>query len=140
MLSRFDLEPEVDFQAFEKEFMRFYDQAKTLRLVEKTGKIGKRNFFGFAMNRKVIILKKAENDLKWFRQHNRPCYVKCFDLIRETMQDPRYGTGKPERLKYFDREVWSRRVSHEHRLIYVIYSNEELVEIVSCKSHYHSNI
>ena len=88
------------------------------------------------MNWKMSILQKAEKDLKWFRQHNRPCYLKCFDLIREIALDPRNGTGKPERLKHFDREVWSRRVSHEHRLVYVIYSDEEEVEIVSCKSHY----
>lgn len=88
------------------------------------------------MNWKISILQKAEKDLGWFRQHNRQCYVKCFDLIREILQDARGGTGKPERLKYFDREVWSRRVSHEHRLVYVIYSKEGLVEIVSCKSHY----
>ena len=88
------------------------------------------------MNWKISILPKAEKDLGWFRQHDRSCYVKSFDLLREIAQEPRRGTGKPERLKYFDREVWSRRISHEHRLIYVIYSEEELVEIVSCKSHY----
>ena len=88
------------------------------------------------MNWKILILQKAENDLGWFRRHNRSCYVKCFDLIREIMRDPRTGTGKPERLKYFDREVRSRRISHKHRLVYVVYSEEESVEIVSCKSHY----
>ena len=87
------------------------------------------------MNWKLSILHKAEKDLGWFRQHKRSCYVKCFDLIREIAQDPRSGTGKLERLKYFEREVWSRRVSHEHRLVYVIYPEEGLAEIVSCKSH-----
>ncbi len=88
------------------------------------------------MNWKVIILKKAEKDLTWFRKHNRANYVKCFDLVRDIMQDPRRGLGKPERLKYFEREVWSRRVSHADRLVYVIYAKEQQVEIVSCKSHY----
>ena len=62
------------------------------------------------MTWKTSILQKAEKDLEWFRQYNRSCYVKCFDLVRELVKDPRKGTGKPERLKYFDREVWSRRV------------------------------
>ena len=91
------------------------------------------------MSWKVLILAKAEKDLAWFRRHDRSCYIKCFDLVREIGKDPRSGTGKPERLKYFDREVWSRRVSHEHRLVYVIYPKVELVEIVSCKSHYEGN-
>ena len=62
------------------------------------------------MTWKTSILQKAEKDLEWFRQYNRSCYVKCFDLVRELVKDPRKGTGKPERLKYFDREVWSHRV------------------------------
>jgi len=92
------------------------------------------------MTWRVLILPKAEQDLAWFRQHDRTSYVKCFDLVRELAQNPRQGTGKPERLKHFDQEVWSRRVSHEHRVLYVIYAKEELVEVVSCKSHYDVNL
>ncbi len=88
------------------------------------------------MDWKLQILEKAEKDLGWFRRHNRKCYVKCFDLIRELAINPRQGTGKPERLKYFTQEVWSRRISHEHRLVYVIYTDTQEVDIVSCKSHY----
>lgn len=83
-----------------------------------------------------MILEKAEKDLAWFRRNKKSYYLKCFDLIREISWDPRNGIGKPERLKHFDREVWSRRISHEHRLIYVVYSKEDIVEIVSCRSHY----
>jgi len=88
------------------------------------------------MNWKILILPKAEKDLSWFRRHRREFYVKCFDLIREIAVNPRHGTGKPERLKFFDKEVWSRRVSDEHSLIYVIYSKDQEIEIISCKSHY----
>ncbi len=90
------------------------------------------------MTWKILILDKAEADLRWFRRKDRPCYVKAFDLIREVSRDPATGTGKPERLKHFDREVWSRRITREHRLVYVVYQEESLVEIVSCKSHYES--
>ncbi len=88
------------------------------------------------MTWKILILEKAETDLTWFRQKDRRCYVKAFDLIREISKEPGTGTGKPERLKHFDREIWSRRISREHRLVYVVYQEESLVEIVSCKSHY----
>ncbi len=85
---------------------------------------------------KIRILEKAENDLKWFRKNKKSQYLKCFDFIREIVKTPRRGIGKPERLKYFKREVWSRRVSHEDRLVYVIYAEAREVDIVSCKSHY----
>lgn len=86
----------------------------------------------------ISILPKAEKDLAWFRTKDRSNYLKCFDLVRDMWEDPRSGIGKPERLKHFDREVWSRRVTHEHRMVYVIYQSEMKVEVVSCKSHYES--
>ncbi len=82
------------------------------------------------------ILKKADNDLAWFRKHKKAYYLKCFDFIREIVKEPRRGTGKPEKLKYFKQKVWSRRVSPEDRLVYVIYTEAHEVDIVSCKSHY----
>lgn len=90
------------------------------------------------MTWRLLILDKAEADLRWFRQKDRRCYVKAFDLILEISKDPAKGTGRPERLKHLDREVWSRRISREHRLVYVVYQDEDLIEIVSCKSHYES--
>ncbi len=88
------------------------------------------------MNWNISIKPKAEKDLAWFRKNNRQYYLKCFDLVREIMIDPRKGTGKPEKMKFFDREVWSRRISREHRLVYVIYPKEKKIDVVSCKSHY----
>ena len=89
---------------------------------------------------KIRLLEKAEGDLAWFRKHQQSYYIKCFDLLREIATDPRHGTGKPERLKYFEQEVWSRRVSHAHRLIYVVYAKVHEVDVVSCKSHYEGSI
>ncbi len=53
---------------------------------------------------KVRILEKAQADLDWFRRNDRTSYIKCFDLVREIIVHPREGTGKPERLKYFEKE------------------------------------
>ncbi len=87
------------------------------------------------MTWRLTILPKAEKDLAWFRKNERSLYVKCFDLIRELVQNPGSGAGKPERLKYFERAVWSRRITREHRSVYVVYADEQLVEVVSCRSH-----
>ncbi len=85
----------------------------------------------------INILHQAERDLSWYRKNSKNQYVKCFDLIRAISSNPRDGIGKPERLKYFtDKEVWSRRVSHEDRIIYTIYEDEKEIDISSCKGHY----
>lgn len=85
----------------------------------------------------INILEQAEEDLEWYRTHDRGRYVKCFDLIRSIAKNPREGIGKPKRLKYFEeKEVWSRRVSQEDRIIYTVYQREQEVDISSSKEHY----
>lgn len=88
------------------------------------------------MTYKVLILKKAEDDLSWFRKCDKQSYMKCFDLVRDTSLHPREGLGKPERLKYFDEETWSRRVNNEDRMVYTIYEDSQEIDISSFKSHY----
>ena len=89
-----------------------------------------------SMTYKMRILENAQQDLDWFRRNDKTSYIKCFDLVREMMTDPRNGTGKPERLRYFDQEVYSRRVNHKDRLIYTIYESVQEVDISSCRGHY----
>ena len=52
------------------------------------------------------------------------------------MVKPREGRGKPERLKYFEKEVYSRRVNHKDRLIYTIYDELKEIDITSFRGHY----
>ncbi len=85
---------------------------------------------------KVLILKKANFDLDWLRKNDKQSYVKCFDLVRNISEHPRTGVGKPERLKYFKEEVWSRRINHSDRLVYTIYEKEKEVDVSSAKGHY----
>ena len=85
---------------------------------------------------KIIIIKKNQYDLTWFRRNDKISYIKCFDLVRETTENPRTGTGKPERLKYFEKEVYSRRVNHKDRMIYTIYEALREIDISSFRGHY----
>ncbi len=88
------------------------------------------------MTYKINILENANDDLNWFRKNDRSSYIKTFDLIREIMKDSRSGTGKPERLKYFEKEVYSRRVNQKDRLIYTFYEFIKEVDVSSCRGHY----
>jgi len=85
---------------------------------------------------KINILNNANQDLNYLRRNDKSSYIKAFDLIREMMVNPREGTGKPERLKYFDKEVYSRRINHKDRIIYTIYEYNKLIDISSARGHY----
>ena len=88
------------------------------------------------MTYKIKMLKSANDDLDWFRKNDRKSYCKCFDLVRELMENPKEGTGKPEKLKYFEKEVYSRRINREDRMVYTLYEETEEIDISSFKGHY----
>ena len=88
------------------------------------------------MTYKINILANANDDLNWFRKNDKNSYVKIFDLLREIIVNPREGTGKPERLKYFEKEVYSRRINQKDRLVYTIYESENEIDLSSCRGHY----
>ena len=44
------------------------------------------------------------------------------------------GEGLPERLKHYDKAVYSRRIDQEHRLLYTVEDNH--IYIFKCKGHY----
>ena len=87
------------------------------------------------MSHRIEISPSAEKDLQWFREHDRSLYLKCFDLTRAVAENPREGIGKPEHLKMLGGNVWSRRVSREHRLVYEIFPDR--VVIAAYRYHYH---
>ena len=88
------------------------------------------------MTYKVNFLPQAKEDLDWLRKNDKQSYIKCFDLVREMIENPREGTGKPERLKYFSKEVFSRRVNLRDRIIYTIYETTMEIDVSSCRLHY----
>ena len=55
-------------------------------------------------------------------------------LIDDCLRDPFDGIGKPERLKYGLPDAYSRRITEEHRLIYLV-EGEDLI-ILQCRYHY----
>ncbi len=65
---------------------------------------------------------------------DRRIALRIGDLIRDILRHPFEGIGKPEPLKHQFKGYWSRRINHEHRLIYKV--NDNSIVIFSCNSHY----
>jgi toxin YoeB len=56
-------------------------------------------------------------------------------LLIDIRSHPRIGLGKPEPLAGSPKvERWSRRISHQHRLVYEIKSSS--IILISCYGHY----
>ena len=81
------------------------------------------------------ISSQAKKDLAWFKKNEKQLYIKCFDLTLAVLEDPHNGIGKPEHLKRLGGDVWSRRVNLEHRMVYEIYENQQII-VIAYRYHY----
>jgi len=71
--------------------------------------------------------------LYWFEKDKKQL-KKINDLIKEIERSPFDGIGKPEALKHNLKGFWSRRIDHEHRIVYQI--SESNITIISLRFHY----
>ncbi|HET7356861.1 MAG TPA: Txe/YoeB family addiction module toxin [Nocardioidaceae bacterium] len=55
-------------------------------------------------------------------------------LIDDALRDPFTGIGKPEPLRHMLAGCWSRRISEEHRLVYLV--EEDDLVILQARFHY----
>lgn len=55
-------------------------------------------------------------------------------MIVEADRDPGVGIGKPERLSGDLSGCWSRRIDHEHRLVYTVIDGD--VVVLQARYHY----
>ena len=73
-------------------------------------------------------------DLRYWVKANRKTSLRVFDLIEAVLRDPFSGIGKPEPLKYLGSGVWSRRLTEEHRFVYLV--SEDRVDFLQTRYHY----
>ena len=76
----------------------------------------------------IILLEQAQKDRDyWKKSGNKAIMNRITALLKDIMEHPYTGIGKPEPLKYDLAGKWSRRINSEHRLIYSV--NEEIIMV-----------
>ena len=83
---------------------------------------------------KVIFVDLAWEDYIHWQQIDKTILEKINSLIKEVKRTPVEGTVKPEPLQYHLSGWWSRRISHEHRLVYRV--EPDAVTMLQCRHHY----
>lgn len=73
-------------------------------------------------------------DLRYWVATDRKVALRAFDLIEAVMREPFAGIGKPEPLKYLLAGAWSRRLTQEHRLVYLV--GAERIDFLQARYHY----
>lgn len=83
---------------------------------------------------KVAFTSKGWEDYLWWQSTDRQTLKRINRLIEAVIRDPFEGIGKPEPLKHMLTGAWSRRITDEHRLVYVVQDDE--VVVLQARYHY----
>ena len=84
--------------------------------------------------RSAIFQDEFRTDLRYWVETDRRTALRVFDLIEAIMREPFNGIGKPEPLKYLGAGVWSRRITQEHRLVYLV--SDDRIDFLQARYHY----
>lgn len=84
--------------------------------------------------REVVFHPEFRQDLRFWTETNSKTLLRAFDLIEAILRDPSSGIGKPEPLKYLATGVWSRRLTQEHRIVYLV--SEIRIDFLQARYHY----
>jgi toxin YoeB len=84
--------------------------------------------------RHAVFQREFREDLRHWVRTDRKVALRALDLVEAVLCDPFRGIGKPEPLKYLGSGVWSRRLTQEHRLVYLVTGDR--IDFLQCRYHY----
>ena len=86
------------------------------------------------MVRQAVFQLEFREDLRHWVQTDRRIALRALALVEAVLRNPFSGIGKPEPLKYLAKGVWSRRLTQEHRLVYLV--GKDRVDFLQARYHY----
>lgn len=89
---------------------------------------------GARPRREPVFHPEFLEDLRYWVETDRKITLRAFDLIEAVVPDPFGGIGKPEPLKQLVPGVWSRRLTQEHRIVYLV--RERRIDFLQARYHY----
>ncbi len=87
-----------------------------------------------ATERLAVFQPEFREDLRWWTREQPRVADRIWALVEEIMRTPFTGTGKPEPLRFLGSNVWSRRITQEHRLVYLV--QNERIDFLQGRYHY----
>jgi toxin YoeB len=85
-------------------------------------------------DRKAVFQPEFIEDLKYWEKNDRKTALRVIKLIEDILRDPVSGIGKPEPLKYLAPGTWSRRITQEHRIVYLV--RDTRIDFLQARYHY----
>ena len=84
--------------------------------------------------RVAVSQDEFREDLHFWVDTDRRVALRVLDLVEATIREPLSGVGKPEPLKHLGSNMWSRRITQGHRLVYLV--RDDQIDFLMCRYHY----
>lgn len=84
--------------------------------------------------RLAVFHPEFREDLRYWVGVDRKTALRILLLVESALRDPFGGAGKPEPLKFYLEGCWSRRVTQEHRLVYLV--RNDRIDFLQARYHY----
>jgi toxin YoeB len=84
--------------------------------------------------REAVFQREFLEDLRYWVETDRKLALRVFTMIEAILRDPFTGMGKPEPLKYLAPGTWSRRLTQEHRIVYLVL--DDRIDFLQARYHY----
>jgi len=84
--------------------------------------------------RQAVFQPEFIDDLKHWVSTDRKLALRLITLVEASLRDPFTGIGKPEPLKFLAPGMWSRRLTQEHRVVYLV--RDQRIDFLQARYHY----
>ena len=84
----------------------------------------------------IIFSPEAEADYLYWKNSNPTMVKRIKRLLEDMSNNPYFGIGKPEKLKYELSGKWSRRINDTHRIVYAVNESENSIDVLALRYHY----
>jgi len=85
-------------------------------------------------DRLAVFQPEFREDLRYWVETDRRVALRALEIVEAVLRDPFEGIGKPDPLKYLASGTWSRRLTQEHRVVYLV-SNDR-IDFLQARYHY----
>jgi toxin YoeB len=83
--------------------------------------------------REAVFEREFLEDLRFWVATDLKTALRALQIVDATLRDPFQGIGRPEPLKHLLAGAWSRRLTQEHRVVFLVSQGR----IVFLQARYH---
>lgn len=73
-------------------------------------------------------------DLRYWVETDRKVALRALDIVEAIVRDPFRGVGRPEPLRHLASGLWSRRLTREHCIVYLV--SDDRIDFLQARYHY----